>query len=149
MPSPALSYHVASDAERKAAVQVRIRVFVEIQGFPLEEEVDEYDKTALHIVCTDDGAVVGTLRVLRSPGVAKIGRVVIVPEYQGKGIGKQMMRFAESYVAENYEDCMLTKLGSQLDKRGFYESCGYVAEGDVYDDLGCPHIWMYKPVART
>ncbi|KAJ2645122.1 hypothetical protein GGF44_000099 [Coemansia sp. RSA 1694] len=153
---PRYKVHVASDDEFKQALRIRVHVFVEIQKFPLDEEVDELDKTATHLVITDArrevaAQVVGTLRILKSPEAAKFGRVVILPEYQGQGLGKLLMQGAEQYVAEcsEYGKYKCTKLGSQWDKRGFYESCGYEARGDVYDDTGCPHIWMYKPIVRN
>ncbi|KAJ2827510.1 hypothetical protein FBU31_003154 [Coemansia sp. 'formosensis'] len=147
--------HVASDAELKQALSVRIHVFVNIQKFPLEEETDELDKTATHLVVIDThrdiaSQVIGTLRILKSPEAAKFGRVAILPEYQGLGIGKFLMQAAEALVAKSpeYKEYECTKLGSQWDKRGFYEKCGYEARGDIYDDTGCPHIWMYKPIVR-
>ena len=33
-------------------------------------------------------------------------------------------------------------LGSRAD--GFYEKCGYTAEGETYLDQHCPHIHMFK-----
>lgn len=33
-------------------------------------------------------------------------------------------------------------LGSQLDKVLFYEKCGFVKYGDIFDDCGVPHIYM-------
>ncbi|KAJ2910142.1 hypothetical protein GGI21_001169 [Coemansia aciculifera] len=148
--------HVASANEFTQALRVRTHVFVDIQKFPLDEEIDEHDKTATHLVITDKrreatAQVIGTLRILKSPEAAKFGRVVILPEYQGQGLGKLLMQAAERYVAKcsEYGKYTCTKLGSQLDKRGFYESCGYEARGDVYDDTGCPHIWMYKPIDRN
>ncbi|KAJ2745401.1 hypothetical protein GGI20_002203 [Coemansia sp. BCRC 34301] len=147
--------HVASDDEFKQALQIRVHVFVEIQRFPLDEEVDELDLSATHLVITDTrrqatAQVVGTLRIIKSPEAAKFGRVVILPEYQGQGLGKILMQCAERYVADclEFSKYKVVKLGSQLDKRGFYESCGYEARGDVYDDTGAPHIWMYKPIQR-
>ncbi|KAJ1884729.1 hypothetical protein GGI13_000184 [Coemansia sp. RSA 455] len=148
--------HVASKDEFKQALRIRVRVFVDIQKFPLNEEVDELDKTATHLVIIDThrdvaSQVIGTLRILKSPEAAKFGRVVILPEYQGQGIGKLLMQGAEAYVAESpeYKKYAYTKLGSQWDKQGFYVSCGYEAKGDIYDDTGCPHIWMYKPIVRN
>ncbi|KAJ2716913.1 hypothetical protein H4R19_000356 [Coemansia spiralis] len=145
------SSHEASAAEREEAISVRIRVFVDIQKFPLSEERDEHDKEAVHIVITDreqNNAVIGTLRVLRAADAAKLGRVVVLPEYQGLGLGRQLMAFAEQLIAQHpdLKHCTSIKLGSQYDKRGFYEKCGYMARGDIYDELGCPHVWMHKEV---
>ncbi|KAJ1718391.1 hypothetical protein LPJ61_006653 [Coemansia biformis] len=148
------SVHAASEAELEAAIQVRIRVFVEIQKFPLSEETDGYDSEAKHIVITNvskNNVVIGTLRILRAGDAAKLGRVVVVPEYQGKGLGKRLIAYAEQYIAlhPDFLQCTSVKLGSQFDKRGFYERCGYMPRGDIYDELGCPHIWMYKDIQRV
>ncbi|KAJ2816968.1 hypothetical protein IWW50_006318 [Coemansia erecta] len=144
------SVHPATRLELQEAMALRIRVFVDIQKFPLEEEVDEHDNDALHFVVTQGEKVVGTLRVVQMDGVAKIGRVVISPEHQGHGLGRLLMDRVEAHLAtdarfKEYEWC---KLGSQYDKRVFYEKCGYEARGDIYDELGCPHIWMYKAIIR-
>ncbi|KAJ1667521.1 hypothetical protein IW140_002101 [Coemansia sp. RSA 1813] len=156
--SPALNdlypIHVANAQEFKEAIAIRIRVFVDIQKFPLNEEVDEHDKTALHLVIVDaskNNKVIGTLRVMNTGDMAKIGRVVILPEYQGKGLGKKLILFADQYLANSaaFKRCTHAKLGSQYDKRVFYEKCGYVAKGNIYDELGYPHIWMFKEFVRT
>ncbi|KAJ2784253.1 hypothetical protein H4R18_001241 [Coemansia javaensis] len=148
------SVHIASSAELREAIGVRIRVFFEIQKFPLNEEADELDKVARHVVVTDEGLggrVVGTLRILKTGDAAKLGRVVILLEYQGRGLGRQLVGFAEQHIATapEFRECTHVKLGSQYDKRGFYERCGYSSRGGVFDDLGYPHIWMHKPIQRT
>ncbi|KAJ1737252.1 hypothetical protein LPJ72_000664 [Coemansia sp. Benny D160-2] len=142
--------HEANEQELKEAISVRIRVFVDIQKFMLENEIDEYDKAALHLVVVDasqDSKVIGTLRVYESEGSLKIGRVVILPEHQGKGLGKKLMMTVEQHIARSPKFGQYThvKLGSQCDKRVFYEKCGYVAnEVEVYYEKDVPHIWMYK-----
>ncbi|KAJ2805948.1 hypothetical protein H4R21_001065 [Coemansia helicoidea] len=148
------SVHEASAAEFRGAVSVRIHVFVEIQKFPFDEEKDLHDKDAVHIVITDrerDNAVIGTLRILRAADAVKLGRVVVLPEYQGLGLGRRLIEFTEHLIAQHPElqHCQTIKLGSQYDKRGFYEKCGYLPRGEVYDELGCPHIWMVKQVQHT
>ncbi|KAJ2846157.1 hypothetical protein IWW36_004480 [Coemansia brasiliensis] len=143
---------VANESELKEAISLRIRVFVDIQKFPLEEEVDEHDQAALHFVVKADerSRVIGTLRVLNNGEEAKLGRVVVSPEHQGQGLGKQMMGFVEQHIraSPDFANCTQIRLGSQLDKQEFYLKCGYEARGDVYDELGCPHIWMYKHIKR-
>jgi ElaA protein len=38
------------------------------------------------------------------------------------------------------------KIGAQLYLKRFYESFGFVAQGDVYDEDGIPHICMIRAV---
>ncbi|KAJ2152027.1 hypothetical protein J3F82_002947 [Coemansia sp. RSA 637] len=148
------SVHLASLSEYKEAIALRIHVFVDIQKFPLDEEIDEYDPLAQHFVITHKERahkVVGTLRVYTAGENAKIGRVAVSPEYQGQGLGKRLLEHLEKHLQQDaaFKQCKEAKLGSQYDKRVFYEKCGFVARGDIYDELGCPHIWMYKPINHT
>ncbi|KAJ2705403.1 hypothetical protein FB645_002483 [Coemansia sp. IMI 203386] len=142
--------HVANADEFSQALQVRIRVFVEIQKFSADLEPDEHDPTATHIVVIDPtiDKVIGTLRILKSPGTAKLGRVAVLPEYQGLGLGKKLIEFAEQHIVDHLDQfkCEVIKLGSQMDKIGFYQKCGFVRKGEVFDDDGAPHVWMVKDV---
>jgi predicted GNAT family N-acyltransferase len=36
------------------------------------------------------------------------------------------------------------RLSAQLSARGFYDHLGYADVGDVYDEVGIPHIAMQK-----
>ncbi|KAJ1844213.1 hypothetical protein LPJ73_005238 [Coemansia sp. RSA 2703] len=153
MPAAQLEYpiHVASATEFAEALNLRIRVFVDIQNFSRELEPDEHDPTATHIVmlAPQENKVIGTLRILKSPAAAKIGRVVVAPEYQGRGLGRLLMLYAERHIVENREEyagCEVIKLGSQMNKISFYERCGYARKGEVFDDDGSPHVWMVKDI---
>ncbi|KAJ2616712.1 hypothetical protein H4S08_000648 [Coemansia sp. RSA 1365] len=146
--------HLASPAEFKEAVEVRIHLFVDVQGFPLNDEVDEDDKHAIHVVVVDktkNNKVIGTLRMLNKGKVAKIGRVAVLPDYQGQGLGIGLMEFAKKYAATDpaFISCKKLSLSSQCVKREFYENRGYKAQGDVFDILGCPHIMMHMDVQRV
>ncbi|KAJ1964987.1 Acetyltransferase (GNAT) domain [Dipsacomyces acuminosporus] len=143
--------HEASEQERAQAIQVRIRVFVEIQGFPLNVEIDDQDQVAKLIVVLAGDKVVGTLRILKYGEEVKISRVAILPEYQGKGLGKKLLEYAEQFIATNeeYTDCKFTKLSSRYDKREFYQKCGYVVKGSTYSEFNCLQVWMYKAINRS
>ncbi|KAJ2719092.1 hypothetical protein GGI07_005421 [Coemansia sp. Benny D115] len=154
MPSPVQTYSMrrASASEYEQALALRIHVFCDIQGFSREGEPDHYDKDAIHIVALtpDEAKVAAYLRIIENtetPACAKLGRIVVSPDHQGKGLGKKLLEYAEEYVRETLGAVKTLKLGSQFDKKAFYEKCGYEAKGDIYDDEGCPHIWMYKNIA--
>jgi predicted GNAT family N-acyltransferase len=117
-------------------------VFVEEQGVPPHEEVDEYDAGAVHFVAIQNGEVIGTLRVVsKEEGkVAKIGRVAVALEKRGKGVGRELMIAAMTYARQNgFAECFLT---AQVPVIPFYEKLGFVAHGDVFDDCGIPHRAM-------
>ena len=51
----------------------------------------------------DDGENVGTVTVREND----IGRLFVLPEYQGQGFGGALLRFAEALVAERYPEAVL------------------------------------------
>ncbi|KAI7822266.1 putative acetyl transferase [Kickxella alabastrina] len=144
-PDTTYNIHLASHEEYQQSIALRLYVFCDIQGFPRGDEPDKYDAQALQVVITHTGKVVGSLRIIKSPDATKLGRIVIHPEHQGKGLGRKLIEYAEIVIrnSEDY-DVKSVKLGSQWDKKLFYEKCGYEPKGDIYDDGGSPHIWMHK-----
>lgn len=126
------------------ALKIRITVFVDEQGF--KDEFDDIDEKALHLVMYDGGKPVATCRCFYedSPECWHIGRVAVLKEYRGMGLGKQVMNEAERRI--KLKGGRVCELSSQCRAMGFYESCGYVAEGGIYLDEGCPHIKMTKQI---
>ena len=62
--------------------------------------------------------------------------------YRGQNLGSKIMHAAENVIRrDGFKTCSLS---AQVQARPFYESLGYVAEGEEYLDEGCPHILMRK-----
>lgn len=127
------------------ALAIRVKVFVEEQHVPLEEERDAYDDTALHFGAFVDGKMVGAGRVVLIDKKGKIGRVAILPEYRGLGIGTKIMETIMQTCREHKLDEVV--LGAQLQALDFYEKLGFTAEGAVFDDGGIPHRLMRRPLS--
>lgn len=122
--------------------QIRIDVFINEQGF--ENEFDDIDKTAKFVLLSIDGKAVGTCRFFPSniDGDAHIGRMAVRKFYRGQNLGSKIMHAAENGIRhDGFKTCSLS---AQVQARPFYESLGYVAEGEEYLDEGCPHILMRK-----
>lgn len=122
--------------------QIRIDVFINAQGF--ENEFDDIDKTAKFVLLSIDGKAVGTCRFFPSniDGDAHIGRMAVRKLYRGQNLGSKIMHAAENGIRrDGFKTCSLS---AQVQARPFYESLGYVAEGEEYLDEGCPHILMRK-----
>ena len=130
---------VANDEERDACYRVRETVFVEEQGVPPWEELDAYDETADHFLAEVDGAVVGTARLIAKEGFAKIGRVAVLKEHRGKGIGRDLMILTMKAGFARFPRLVLE---AQVQVISFYEQLGFIAEGDVYLDAGIEHRLM-------
>ena len=122
--------------------QIRIDVFMKEQGF--EDEFDEIDETAKLVLLSIDGKAAGTCRYFPSDtvGDAHIGRMAVRKLYRGQHLGTKIMMAAENAIRrDGFKTCSLS---AQVQAQPFYESLGYVVEGDTYLDEGCPHILMRK-----
>ncbi|MQQ08499.1 GNAT family N-acetyltransferase [Epibacterium sp. SM1979] len=122
---------------------LRMEVFVHEQGVPVEDELDDLDDQAIHILARDGDTPIGTARVLVNGDTAKIGRVCVLKSGRGTGLGRDLMQFALDLVAQR-PDVTRAKLGAQTYAIGFYEGLGFQAFGPIYDDGGIPHRDMVK-----
>lgn len=135
-----------SPEDVRGALAVRERVFCIEQGVPLTVEIDERDDQALHLVALqgEGGRVIGTLRLLFSGGVAKVGRVAVDRDWRGLGIASRMLEIALSKAREQgYREALLA---SQLDATGLYERAGFAVDSEPFDEAGITHVWMRRPL---
>lgn len=127
------------------ALDVRIRVFVDEQGFSPESEPDDIDPFATHLVLCEDGIPIATGRTFADadePSEYHIGRVAILEPYRKSGLGRELMAALEDEATRL--GAVSARLGAQCRVEGFYAKFGYEAYGDVYYDEFCPHIYMRK-----
>ncbi|MBR1681505.1 GNAT family N-acetyltransferase [bacterium] len=71
-----------------------------------------------------------------------IGRVAIIKEYRGQGLGKKIMQIAENEIAQ--AGGQKIEVSAQVRVSEFYEKLGYKKIGDIYFDEYCEHIRMVK-----
>lgn len=123
---------------KKDASAVRHDVFVTEQGVPVEIEMDKEDPYSTHAVAYDEqGEPIGTGRLLRD---GHIGRMAVRPEYRGRGVGSLLL---SALVDEARRHRFLeVALSAQTHARHFYESRGFVAEGQPFLEAGIPHVTM-------
>lgn len=128
------------------AMIVRTTVFVEEQGFV--DEYDAIDPVATHFVMYDeDNNPVATCRVFTLDGQGEegfffLGRLAVIKEHRGRGLGAEIVTAAEAYVRAAGGEGIL--LHSQSAASGFYRAVGYTAFGEPDEEQGCPHVWMKK-----
>jgi predicted GNAT family N-acyltransferase len=137
----------ADQRDMKGCYSVRRKVFIEEQKVPADIEVDGNDETATHILVTagDDNMPVGAARIVYVDDgkVGKIGRVCVLSEHRGKGIGRQIVLFAVNQIRKEVGvNCGgKAKLGSQVHALEFYKSMGFELTGreEYMDGGGIPH----------
>lgn len=124
------------------AKYVRRKVFMEEQGF--ENEFDDIDSMCTHILIYDSMNPVATCRFYYNKRRQSyvIGRIAVLKEFRGKDYGAELLRVAEIEIIKKQGKCI--ELSAQVRVTSFYRKNGYVALDEVYDDEGCPHVWMRK-----
>jgi predicted GNAT family N-acyltransferase len=136
-----LTLRIAPTTDIATCQALRRAVFIDEQGVDPDLEVDGLDSEATHLLAIKQGRPVGTARILFSGEVAKVGRVCVLPELRGTGMGKALMMAA---IAECRSRLGLSevRLGAQTYAIGFYQALGFVAEGPEFMDAGIPHREM-------
>lgn len=124
---------------------IRRVVFIDEQAVPEELEMDDLDGEAIHLLATVDGRPAGTARLLLRDEVGKIGRVAVLADQRGTGLGAALIRAALEELRA-VPGITTAKLGAQTHALGFYERLGFTAFGPVYDDAGIPHRDMTRPL---
>lgn len=127
------------------ARRIREAVFLDEQGF--ENEYDENDTIAKHIVIYDDNnKALGTCRVYfdKDIGCYHIGRIAVIKEYRGGGLGRLLVTEAEKIAkALGGADVFI---GGQVRVKDFYIKLGYSPIGDEYIEENVAHIGLKKPI---
>jgi ElaA protein len=136
---------VRIEVTRDIATCRRLRrlVFIEEQGVSEADEVDGLDESAIHLLALDGDRPVGTARLLVSGAVGKIGRVCVLPEARGTGLGAALIRAALA-VLRAAPGVTEATLGAQSYATGFYEKLGFSVEGEEFLDAGIPHRHMRR-----
>lgn len=131
-------------AMQKQTARLRTAVFVQEQGIAADLEWDLADLTALHAVATNAlGQVVGTARLTRhATGIARIGRMAVMRELRGAGVGQQLLSVLERAAGQRGDVGMV--LHAQCSAQDFYARHGYAPRGERFDDVGIAHIEMVK-----
>lgn len=124
------------------AAAIRKTVFVEEQGIPAELEWDAGDATCVHALARNRlGLALATGRLLPyQPGVAKVGRMAVLPGLRGSRVGRQVLDALMQAARARGDSSVL--LHAQASAAPFYLRAGYSVEGDPFEEAGIPHLAM-------
>ncbi|MEO1402599.1 MAG: GNAT family N-acetyltransferase [Cyanobacteria bacterium J06635_1] len=128
----------------------RQRIFVVEQASPYQD-ADDLDQLALHLVIrASDGQLVAYARVL-PPGAhyaeSTFGRVLVMPQLRGTGIGHEIVRQCLEKCASAY-GAKRVRISAQRYLINFYVSFGFEPVSPPFDDGGVEHIEMLWVEAR-
>ncbi len=135
---------VKTEEQMQDAYAIRRIVFIDEQQVPEEEEIDQYEKDATHVVLYEDNQPIGAGRFRSLDGIGKIERICVLKEFRNKGAGKVIMDKMEE-IAKGKGVSKL-KLNAQTHAEKFYLNIGYTTISDIFMDAGIPHVTMTKEV---
>lgn len=121
-------------------LQLREQVFTFDQNCD-EVDIDGVDIEAWHQLGYKDNLLIAYCRFYKKEDSIYIGRIVVNPDYQGKGIGRKLMDFVLNYLQKNHPNSTI-KMSAQSYLKKFYESFGFIQEGNPYSEGGIEHISM-------
>ena len=129
-----------------AWMALRQRVFV-VEQNAAYQDADGVDPGAWHVLAYDGDTLVAGARVIPA-GVlyadAAIGRVVCAPEQRAHGVGRAVMHEALDVLRTLWGE-VAVHISAQAYLRAFYESLGFVVDGEGYLEDGIPHWPMTRP----
>lgn len=131
-----------SDKQKKS-ILLRSRILREPLGLEFSPLELENENNQIHIGLFNEQTLCGIL--LLNPvdnKVIKMRQVAIDSLYQGKGLGKILVDFAEAYAKEN--GFQTIRLHARSSAVPFYLKANYVKEETEFIEVGIPHFKMYK-----
>ena len=137
--------YTAKDAAVADGYTIRYLVFCEEDGFTQDEEFDDRDATAIHIVGYVGNKPVSNVRLVQeSVGLWHLGRLCVLKEERGKGSGRATLTFAMEKCRKLMGQRIV--LGAKTEKKSFYEKHGFITYGEEFSEGGIPHIMMKKDI---
>lgn len=124
---------------------IRVRVFVEEQGVPVELEWDAHDASSEHALAFDAaGIALATGRLLPD---GHIGRMAVLKEARGSGVGGAVLEAL--VVRARARGMNAVVLSAQTHAVPFYLRHGFRVVGKEYLEAGIPHVEMRRSLVPS
>jgi predicted GNAT family N-acyltransferase len=122
---------------------IRTQVFIQEQKVPQALEWDGEDAHAQHALASALGNLhIGTARLLLQGNLAHIGRMAVLAQWRGQGVGSALLELMLG--AAQARGATAVFLNAQTSAVGFYARAGFVVEGEEFLDAGIPHLRMTR-----
>ncbi len=132
-----------SIGELYESMQLRQQVFVVEQNC-IYQDLDGLDQASIHLLCWQGDELLAGLRCV-PPGLcydeSSLGRIVVSPSARGRELGRELVNRGIAHNLEAWPDSDI-RIGAQAYLQAFYESLGFIADGEPYDEDGISHIYM-------
>ena len=130
-------------------LRIRAEVFV-VEQTCVYQDLDLKDKRAYHVFVEENGEIIAYLRILEK-GVSypeiSIGRVLVKEGYRGKGLSRELMQRAISFIKEELHENEI-RISAPKYLLEFYDSLGFMVVSEVYLEDGIEHVEMLYNTAK-
>jgi predicted GNAT family N-acyltransferase len=133
--------HDSTDYQKM--VQLRLDILRKPLGLHFTAEDLAKEKDDILIAAFEEDSILGCCLLTKTdPKTVRLRQMAVAGSLQGKGIGRQMMQFAET-VARDYGNEKIT-MHARVNALGFYEKLGYAKNGPEFIEVTVPHYVMEK-----
>ncbi len=126
-------------------VELRYKVLLEPLGLKFLDSFRGKEAAYLHIGCIeslDDKLIGGLILAPVNDKEIRLMQVAVDPVYQGEGVGRQLVTYAEQRAKEaGYSRIVMHAMLSVVH---FYEKLSYIQEGDLFAEQGLTFAKMVK-----
>lgn len=132
---------VEDEDELQKVYKVRELVFMEEQGVVRDEEMDEFDRTATHVIAYYNDKVAGCARMRFLGNRAKLERIAVLSMFRKKGIGRKIVDFLVDHSKQ--KGATEAVMHAQIYANDFYVKCGFKPRGEEFMEANIRHVEMY------
>lgn len=127
----------------EAMIGLRIYALLEPIGIPASYIHPNSEKDDIYIGAFGDNGIVGCCVLTpKDQRLLQLRQMAVTPRLQGKGLGAQIIRFAEEKARERgFSTLMMHARDPVID---FYKKCGYEIAGPQFFEVGMGHHKMEK-----
>lgn len=126
----------------RQALDLRDRELRRPLGLSIYDDPLERESEDMHFGFFDGGSLVAYGCATPEGERAHVRQVVVEPDWRGIGVGELLMELIEKRLAaRGFREIYLHARESA---EGFYRRLGYVDRGERFEEVGIPHVAMYK-----
>ena len=116
---------------------IREKVFIEEQKVTPQLEWDGIDEKAIHFLVYKDEKAIGCARAIVIENYMQLGRMAVLKEYRGEGIGNNLIE--KAVITAKLNQLSSIHISAQCHAIDFYKKFGFQVTSNIYLDAEIPH----------
>lgn len=126
-----------------AGVRIREKMLREPLGLALSPDDTADDANQVHIGAFFNQTLVACVSSVKvRADVMKLRQMAVLVEYQNRGIGRDLIAYAESLARDH--GATMIEMHARVSAASFYKKSGYLIVGQPFEEVTIPHIRMTK-----